>query len=131
MQMGNFDEAERELQEATEKDPKNAETLANLITASLHLNKPISRYVKCVTPPALTHSRFYVDVCFTIMWISNDDPKVAETLVNLITASVHIHKPISRYVKYVTPFGEGPSPLPTLLWTIIVSSGVGFKHPCT
>eukprot|EP00884_Botryococcus_braunii_P011077 jgi/Botrbrau1/19971/Bobra.0059s0086.1 len=44
MQMGSWEEAERELQDALEKDPKNPETLANLITASLHLNKPTARY---------------------------------------------------------------------------------------
>ena len=38
-------EAEKEVLEALSKDPKNADTLANAITASLHLNKPTERYV--------------------------------------------------------------------------------------
>lgn len=46
MQMGSWEEAERELQEALEKDPKNPETLSNLVTSSLHLNKPVARYIK-------------------------------------------------------------------------------------
>jgi tetratricopeptide (TPR) repeat protein len=58
MQMGSYEEAERELQEALEKDPKNPETLANLITASLHLNKPVARYTKCAPAPALSTPSF-------------------------------------------------------------------------
>ena len=46
MRMGRFDEAEQALQEALEKDPKSADTLANLITVSLHLGKPVSRHSK-------------------------------------------------------------------------------------
>jgi Coatomer epsilon subunit len=34
------------LQEAFEKDAKGAETLANLVTISLHQGKPASRYLK-------------------------------------------------------------------------------------
>ena len=49
MRMGRFDEAEQALQEALEKDPKSADTLANLITVSLHLGKPVSRHSKWVT----------------------------------------------------------------------------------
>ena len=45
MTMGNFAKAEKEVLEALSKDPKNADTLANAITASLHLNKPTERYV--------------------------------------------------------------------------------------
>ena len=48
MRMGRFDEAEQALQEALEKDPKSADTLANLITVSLHLGKPVSRHSKWV-----------------------------------------------------------------------------------
>ena len=44
MRMGRWEEAESQLLEACEKDAKNADTLANLITVSLHLTKPASRY---------------------------------------------------------------------------------------
>jgi len=53
MQMGNFEEAERELLEALNKDSKDAETLANLAVLSLHLGKPNTRYLnslKMVSP---------------------------------------------------------------------------------
>eukprot|EP00891_Asterochloris_glomerata_P000756 jgi/Astpho2/756/Aster-00617 len=53
MRMGRFDEAEQALQEALEKDPKSADTLANLITVSLHLGKPVSRHsnqLKTIAP---------------------------------------------------------------------------------
>ena len=46
MRMGEWEEAEKQLQEAYEKDAKNPETLANLITAGLHQGKSISRYTK-------------------------------------------------------------------------------------
>ena len=48
MRMGQWKEAESQLLEAFEKDAKNADTLANLITVSLHLSKPASRYSGCV-----------------------------------------------------------------------------------
>lgn len=47
MRMGRWEEAESQLLEAFEKDAKNADTLANLITVSLHLSKPASRYSGC------------------------------------------------------------------------------------
>ena len=46
MRMGNWEEAEQQLLEAFEKDAKSADTLSNLVTASLHLGKPTSRYNK-------------------------------------------------------------------------------------
>ena len=46
MRMGNWEEAEQQLLEAFEKDAKNADTLANLVTACLHLGKATSRYSK-------------------------------------------------------------------------------------
>ena len=46
MAMGRWEEAESQLQEAFEKDAKSAETLANLVTISLHQGKPASRYLK-------------------------------------------------------------------------------------
>ena len=44
---GNWEEAEQLLQDAYEKDAKNADTLANLVVAGLHLGKGTSRYAKC------------------------------------------------------------------------------------
>lgn len=49
MAMGRWEEAESQLQEAFEKDAKSADTLANLVTVSLHQGKPASRYIKCVS----------------------------------------------------------------------------------
>ncbi len=46
MAMERWEEAESQLLEAFEKDAKSADTLANLVTVSLHLSKPASRYVK-------------------------------------------------------------------------------------
>lgn len=46
MRMGNWEEAEQQLLEAFEKDAKSADTLANLVTACLHLGKATSRYSK-------------------------------------------------------------------------------------
>jgi Coatomer epsilon subunit len=48
MRMGRWEEAEGQLMEAFEKDAKNPDTLANLVTVSLHLGKPTSRFVGCV-----------------------------------------------------------------------------------
>lgn len=53
MRMGRWEEAEQQLMEALEKDPKSADTLANLVTTCLHLGKAISRYntqLKAVAP---------------------------------------------------------------------------------
>lgn len=46
MRQGQWQDAEGTLQEAYEKDAKNPETLANLITVGLHLAKNVSRYQK-------------------------------------------------------------------------------------
>ena len=44
MRMGDWSDAESYLQEAFEKDAKNPDTLANLLTVGLHLGKPVSRH---------------------------------------------------------------------------------------
>jgi len=44
MHMGRYDEAEKELLEALNKDSKDADTLSNLVVANLHLGKPTSRF---------------------------------------------------------------------------------------
>jgi tetratricopeptide (TPR) repeat protein len=45
MKVGDYEEAERDLLEAFNKDAKNAETLSNLITCGLHLGKNVQRYI--------------------------------------------------------------------------------------
>ncbi|QDZ23903.1 subunit epsilon of coatomer protein complex [Chloropicon primus] len=45
MVMGKFDSAEKQILEALSKDPRNADTLANAVTASLHLQKPAAKYL--------------------------------------------------------------------------------------
>uniref|UniRef100_A0A1D1YJR0 Coatomer subunit epsilon n=1 Tax=Anthurium amnicola TaxID=1678845 RepID=A0A1D1YJR0_9ARAE len=45
MHMGHFDEAETLLVDALTKDPRDPETLANLIVCSLHLGKSSTRYL--------------------------------------------------------------------------------------
>jgi coatomer protein complex subunit epsilon len=60
MRMGRFEEAEQQLMEALEKDPKNPDTLANLVTACLHLGKPTARYsnqLQTVAPQHILASR--------------------------------------------------------------------------
>lgn len=44
MRMARWEEAEQQLMEAFEKDAKNADTLANLVTTCLHLGKAAARY---------------------------------------------------------------------------------------
>ena len=44
MRMGEWEEADKQLQDAFGKDPKSAETVANLIVTGLHLGKNVSRY---------------------------------------------------------------------------------------
>lgn len=44
MRMARWEEAEQQLLEAFEKDAKNADTLANLVTVCLHLGKAATRY---------------------------------------------------------------------------------------
>ncbi|KAK3287932.1 hypothetical protein CYMTET_4570 [Cymbomonas tetramitiformis] len=53
MHMGRYDEAEKELLEALNKDGKDADTLANLSVCFFHLNKPVTRFInqlKVVAP---------------------------------------------------------------------------------
>ncbi|PSC75635.1 coatomer subunit epsilon-1-like [Micractinium conductrix] len=53
MRMGRWEDAESELLQAFEKNPKDADTLANLAAVSLHLGKPAARYhtqLKVVAP---------------------------------------------------------------------------------
>lgn len=45
MRMDRYDEAERDLLDALNKDANNPTTLANLISCQLHLRKPVGRYV--------------------------------------------------------------------------------------
>ena len=55
MKMGNWEEAEHDLQTALNQDPNDADTLANLIACSLHLGKSSSRYLaqlKMQSPPS-------------------------------------------------------------------------------
>lgn len=56
MQMGQYEEAERELLEALNKDPKDADTLSNLAVTSLHLGKPNSRYINSLKMVAPDHA---------------------------------------------------------------------------
>eukprot|EP00602_Paraphysomonas_sp_CaronLab_P006060 CAMPEP_0185018718 /NCGR_PEP_ID=MMETSP1103-20130426/1390_1 /TAXON_ID=36769 /ORGANISM="Paraphysomonas bandaiensis, Strain Caron Lab Isolate" /LENGTH=300 /DNA_ID=CAMNT_0027548655 /DNA_START=60 /DNA_END=962 /DNA_ORIENTATION=- len=58
MHQGLFDEAETHLQEALNKDPSNADCLANIITVSYHLDKPpevIARFVSQLRNKAPEH----------------------------------------------------------------------------
>mmetsp|Transcript_21855 Transcript_21855/g.70606 ORF Transcript_21855/g.70606 Transcript_21855/m.70606 type:complete len:285 (-) Transcript_21855:72-926(-) len=53
LQMGQYDEAERELLEALNKDSKDPDTLANLVIASVRVGKPSARFsaqLKTVAP---------------------------------------------------------------------------------
>ncbi|CAD7702608.1 unnamed protein product [Ostreobium quekettii] len=45
MRMDQYEDAERDLLDALNKDANNPTTLANLIACELHLGKPVSRYV--------------------------------------------------------------------------------------
>jgi len=45
LHMQRYDEAEKELLEALQKDSKDADTLANLVVVTLHLGKPSGRYL--------------------------------------------------------------------------------------
>lgn len=49
MLMGQYDEAERDLLDALQKDSKDVDALANLVVCSHHLGKPTSRYVNQLT----------------------------------------------------------------------------------
>jgi len=44
MKMGQWEDAEADLLDAFNKDAKDADTLANLVTVGLHLSKNVSRY---------------------------------------------------------------------------------------
>lgn len=55
MAMERWEEAESQLLEAFEKDAKNADTLANLVTVSLHLGKPAARYATQLKAAAPAH----------------------------------------------------------------------------
>jgi coatomer protein complex subunit epsilon len=52
---GNFEEAESLLQEALQKDPKDADTLANLVVVELHLGKPATKYLTQLKAAAPSH----------------------------------------------------------------------------
>ena len=64
MQQGNWEEAEQLLQDAYEKDAKNADTLSNLVAAGLHLGKNTSRFNKCAHAAAFGHSASVSDCTF-------------------------------------------------------------------
>lgn len=56
MAMGRFEEAEKELQDALNKDPRNPETLANLVTCAAQLGKPsVARYKAQLLQAAPNH----------------------------------------------------------------------------
>ena len=46
MLMGRHEEAERDLLDALNKQPNDANTLANMTACQLHLSKPAARYMK-------------------------------------------------------------------------------------
>lgn len=56
MRMGRWEDAEAELLQAFEKNPKDADTLANLIVVALHLGKPTSRYTTLLKSAAPQHA---------------------------------------------------------------------------
>eukprot|EP00245_Coleochaete_scutata_P008577 TRINITY_DN265_c0_g2_i1.p1 TRINITY_DN265_c0_g2~~TRINITY_DN265_c0_g2_i1.p1 ORF type:complete len:288 (+),score=71.12 TRINITY_DN265_c0_g2_i1:143-1006(+) len=55
MHMGRFDEAESLLLEALNKDAKDADTLANLIVADIHVGKPYTRYLNQLRTTSPSH----------------------------------------------------------------------------
>jgi coatomer protein complex subunit epsilon len=56
MRMGRFEDAEAELLQAFEKNPKDADVLASLAAACLHLGKPAARYVGLLKGVAPGHA---------------------------------------------------------------------------
>eukprot|EP00850_Spirogloea_muscicola_P011804 SM000074S21714 [mRNA] locus=s74:540305:542318:+ [translate_table: standard] len=56
MHMGNYEEAEKLLLDALNKDGKDANTLANLIVCCLHLGKPTSRHFNQLRTVAVDHA---------------------------------------------------------------------------
>lgn len=55
MRMGRWEDAEGELLQAFEKNPKDADALANLAVVCVHLGKPNSRYVALLRDAAPSH----------------------------------------------------------------------------
>lgn len=55
MKMGKYEDAEHDLQDAFNKDAKDPDTLANLITCGLHLNKNVARYLTQLKLVAANH----------------------------------------------------------------------------
>eukprot|EP00850_Spirogloea_muscicola_P018382 SM000168S02581 [mRNA] locus=s168:54787:56812:+ [translate_table: standard] len=56
MHMGNYEEAEKLLLDALNKDGKDANTLANLVVCCLHLGKPTSRHFNQLRTVAADHA---------------------------------------------------------------------------
>eukprot|EP00898_Chlorokybus_atmophyticus_P004384 jgi/Chlat1/4947/Chrsp32S04941 len=56
MQMGHYEEAERDLLEALNKDSNNLDTLANLVVADLHVGKPVTRYLNQIRTSGPNHA---------------------------------------------------------------------------
>lgn len=56
MRMGRWEDAEAELLQAFEKNPKDADTLSNLSVVSMHLNKTTTRYTTLLKGVAPEHS---------------------------------------------------------------------------
>lgn len=56
MRMGRWEDAEAELLQAFEKNPKDTDTLANLVVVSVHLGKTSSRYLTLLRGVAPAHS---------------------------------------------------------------------------
>jgi coatomer protein complex subunit epsilon len=56
LKMGEVEDAEAQLQEAYERDAKNPETLANIVTAGLLLGKPVSRHLNQLKALAPQHA---------------------------------------------------------------------------
>lgn len=55
MKMGSFEDAEHELLEAHDKNPKDPDTLANLYVCGLHLGKNVARYLTQLKTSATQH----------------------------------------------------------------------------
>lgn len=56
MRMGQWEEAEAELMQATEKNPKDPDVLANLVVVSLNLGKPATRHLALLRDVAPRHA---------------------------------------------------------------------------
>jgi coatomer protein complex subunit epsilon len=55
MEMERWEDAEAELLQAFEKNPKDADTLSNLAVVSLHLGKSANRYIGLLESNAPNH----------------------------------------------------------------------------